>query len=145
MAESMPVLSGLNLVVHDMEATLAFYRKLGVDIPESTIWRTESGAHHVDVSMPDGISLDFDSAPLAKSYNEGWEGDSGNMIGFSLASREAVDARYEEMTEAGYAGLQPPYDAFWGARYAVVEDPDGNHVGLMSPRDPSRMSAPPSV
>ena len=33
---------------------------------------------------------------------------------------------------------QEPYDAFWGARYAIVEDPDGNAVGLMSPIDPDR-------
>ena len=132
------VLDSLNLVVHDMGATLAFYRKLGVEIPDSKVWRTESGAHHVDVSMPNGIGLDFDSPQLAKSYDAGWEAESGCVIGFSLASREAVDERYQEMTEAGYTGLQPPFDAFWGARYAVVEDPDGNHVGLMSPKDPTR-------
>ena len=44
------------------------------------------------------------------------------------------------VTGAGYRGQQPPYDAFWGARYAVVEDPDGNAVGIMSPSDPDRRS-----
>lgn len=145
MTKSKPVLNGLNLVVRDMEATLAFYRKLGVEIPDSVVWRTESGAHHVDVPTPDGIGLDFDSVQLAKSYNAGWEAMSGSIIGFSLPSREEVDERYREMTEAGYTGLQPPYDALWGARYAVVEDPDGNHVGLMSPLDPTRRGAPPSI
>lgn len=52
---------------------------------------------------------------------------------------------YAELTAAGYAGLQPPCDTFWGARYAIVEDPDGNHVGLMSPLDPARRSRPPAV
>ena len=33
---------------------------------------------------------------------------------------------------------QEPYDAFWGARYAVVSDPDGNGVGIMSPIDPAQ-------
>jgi uncharacterized glyoxalase superfamily protein PhnB len=42
-------------------------------------------------------------------------------------------------------GRQPPYDTFWGARYAIVEDPHGNHVGLMSPSDPARKSAPPAL
>ncbi len=36
------------------------------------------------------------------------------MIGFALASREAVDERYAELTSAGYVGRQPPFDAFWG-------------------------------
>ena len=51
----------------------------------------------------------------------------------------------KEVTAAGYAGEQPPYDAFWGARYAVVADPEGNSVGLMSPVDPAMRSAPPEL
>ena len=47
------------------------------------------------------------------------------------------------LTAAGYAGRQPPYDTFWGARYAVVADPDGNDVGIMSALDPARRSWPP--
>jgi hypothetical protein len=43
---------------------------------------------------------------------------------------------------AGYEGQQPPYDAFTGARYAVVLDPDGNAVGLMGPIDPAKSSIP---
>jgi uncharacterized glyoxalase superfamily protein PhnB len=42
------------------------------------------------------------------------------------------------MTSAGYSALAAPYDAFWGARYAIVEDPNGIAVGLMSPIDPGR-------
>ena len=26
-----------------------------------------------------------------------------------------------------------PWDAFWGQRYAIVTDPDGNHVELFAP------------
>jgi hypothetical protein len=33
-------------------------------------------------------------------------------------------------------------DAFFGARYAVVLDPDGNAVGLMGPTDPAARSMP---
>jgi len=140
------MLKGLNLVVRDVEAAVAFYRRLGLEIPESAVWRTESGAHHVEVSMPNGLDLDLDSQQLAKSYNAGWNPDGPRcVVGFSFPTREAVDERYAELTSAGYAGLQPPYDTFWGARYAIVEDPDGNHVGLMSPLDPARRGRPPSV
>ena len=95
MNQPQPVLNQLDLVVRDVDAAVAFYRRLGLDIPESAVWRTASGAHHVDLT--------------------------------------------------GYAGRQPPYDTFWGARYAVIEDPDGNHVGLMSPIDPARRRAPPAI
>jgi catechol 2,3-dioxygenase-like lactoylglutathione lyase family enzyme len=144
-----PLLQSLNLVVRDMDATLAFYRRLGLEIPESSVWRTESGAHHVDVRLPGGLGLDLDSSELAAHYNAGWRetGSAGGrcVIGFSVATREAVDERYGELIAAGYRGLQPPYDAFWGARYAIVEDPDGNPVGLMSPIDPARRGPPPAL
>jgi uncharacterized glyoxalase superfamily protein PhnB len=65
-------------------------------------------------------------------------GAGAAVIGFSLPSSEAVDEKYRELTAAGYVGRKPPYDAFFGARYALVEDPDGRPVGLMGPRDPSR-------
>jgi uncharacterized glyoxalase superfamily protein PhnB len=34
---------------------------------------------------------------------------------------------------AGHRSHLAPFDAFWGARYAVVLDPDGNRVGISSP------------
>lgn len=149
MADLQPVLNQLNLVVRDMAATLAFYRRLGLEIPETAVWRTASGAHHAEVAMPNGVHLEFDSSALAKSYNAGWQEPAGggtrSVVGFSLPSRAAVDERYAALTAAGYIGRQPPYDTFWGARYAVIEDPDGNHVGLMSPLDPARRGAPPMI
>ena len=54
------------------------------------------------------------------------------------------DERYAQLTSAGYLGRQPPFDAFWGARYAIVADPDGNDVGLMSPMEESRRTWPPA-
>src|SRR5262245_18572565 len=149
MTKQQPTLDLLDFVARDMDATLAFYRRLGLEIPDATVWRTASGAHHVDVDLPNGFHLHFDSMALAKSFNRGWPAQTDAatrpIIGFSLPSREAVDALYADLVAAGYAGRQPPYDAFWGARYAVIEDPDGNHVGLMSPVDPARRSVPPAL
>ena len=149
MTDSQPILDQLNLVVRDMEASLAFYQRLGLHIPDTSVWRTAGGAHHAEVAMPNGLHLELDSTALARRYNAGWQepaaGTGRAVIGFKLSSRAAVDERYAELTGAGYTGRQPPYDAFWGARYAVVADPDGNDVGLMSPIDPARKSAPPAL
>ena len=98
--------------------------------------------------MPSGFTLELDSVEFARRWDVGWRGQTGPgriVIGFELASRAAVDTLFASLTGAGYVGQQPPYDTFWGARYAVVEDPDGNPVGLMSPIDPSRRSAPPEL
>jgi uncharacterized glyoxalase superfamily protein PhnB len=64
------------------------------------------------------------------------------VLGFKVVSRERVDEIYAGLVAAGYRRQQRPYDAFWGARYAVIEDPDGNAVGIMSPVDPNRRSQP---
>ena len=146
-----PRFDQLNIVSSNLERAIAFYRRLGVDIPEQRIWRTQSGIHHVSAitSGDNAPDLDLDSVAFARIWNSGWQGHQhlqGKLvIGFGLPSREAVDATYRDLVGAGYAGLQAPYDAFWGSRYAVVEDPDGIAVGLMSPRSPELRSEPPEV
>ena len=60
-----PVPTQLNLIVADMDATLTFYRRLGLDISADAAVR--SGGHHAEVSLPNGLTLDFDSLELAKS------------------------------------------------------------------------------
>lgn len=133
-----PILDQVNLVVSDMEATVDFYRRLGLDIPDS---EPEFQNHHRSARLPGGIDFDIDSVEFARHWDRGWR-SAASVIGFKVVSRDDVDAIYADLTSAGYAGQQEPYDAFWGARYAVVEDPNGNPVGLMSPIDPSRRAAP---
>jgi catechol 2,3-dioxygenase-like lactoylglutathione lyase family enzyme len=140
------VFDQVNLVVKDMAKTLAFYRRLGVEIPESNAFRTPSGIHHISIGGAGEVSMEFDSQALARRYNRGYEAERGRvLLGFSLPSREAVDALFEDLVTHEHQALQPPYDAFWGARYAIVEDPDGNPVGLMSPSDDAHRGEPPAL
>ncbi len=140
MTRKRPVLSQLNLVVRDMDAAVDFYRRLGIEIPDTLPdWQ----AHHRTADLGGEVSIDLDSTAFAPQWNAGWPASqTGVVVGFRVATREDVDALYEELTGAGHVGQQPPYDAFWGARYAIVEDPSGNAVGLMSPSDPARRSRP---
>ncbi len=141
MSESTADLHMLNVVVGDMPASLDFYRRLGVAVPDDAV----TASAHVQLKMPGGFSLELDTAESARLWHAGWRADpasAGIVIGFYLPTREAVDERYAELTSAGYVGRQPPFDAFWGARYAIVADPDGNDVGLMSPVDESRRTWP---
>lgn len=142
MPEERPLIDQINLVVRDVAAAREFYATLGVDIPAAPPpW----DRHHQSAKAGAGLDLDLDSTDFAPMWDEGWPaGRPGVVIGFKLPSREAVDATYERIVAAGHEGQQPPYDAFWGARYAVVTDPDGNAVGLMSPQDDAKRSAPPT-
>jgi len=141
-APERPVLDQVNLVTTDLAATVDFYRRLGVEVPdEPEPWHR----HHRTGVMPGGLDLDIDSATFASRWDQGWpEGTAGVVIGFRLPDRDAVDRTYEDLTSAGHAGQQPPYDTFWGARYAIVTDPNGTAVGLMSPSDPTRRRPPPA-
>ena len=124
-----------------MDATVAFYRRLGLEI------EAEAGAGHVDAVISDGMSLKLDSTGFAQQWDSGWNGTTGgsNVLGFAVESRERVDSLYSDLVAAGYRAHQPPYDTFWGARYAIVDDPDGNAVGLMSPIERERKFWPPTV
>ena len=133
-----PVPDQVNLVVSDMAATVAFYRRLGLTIPDTD---PDFQDHHRSARVEGGVDLDFDSETFARHWDAGWKGGMG-VLGFRVDSRERVDEIYADLTAAGHRGQQPPFDAFWGARYAVVEDPDGNAVGIMSPVDPGRRSDP---
>jgi uncharacterized glyoxalase superfamily protein PhnB len=141
MSQGQLTFNQLNLVVGDMGATVAFYRRLGLDIEAGR------GAQHVAVPLPNGTLLEFDSTSFVPSWDSGWNGTTGGttVLGFGVSSRDGVDALYADLVAAGYRGRQPPYDAFWGARYAIVNDPDGNGVGLMSPIERERNFWPPAA
>jgi len=134
-----PVIDQFNLVVTDMAASVAFYRLIGFEIPEADETWNE---HHRTVAMPGGIDLDLDSSRFAAQWDPGWRGGMG-VLGVKVGTREAVDERHAA-TAAGYRSQLAPTDAFWGARYAIVEDPDGNPIGIMSPSDAAHRAEPPT-
>jgi catechol 2,3-dioxygenase-like lactoylglutathione lyase family enzyme len=149
---SKPTLNQINLISADLDASIAFYRRLGVEIPDAAVWRTPTGGHHVAIagqSADQAIHFDIDSTVFAQTWNSGWKGRTdlrGRVIvGFDVPTRTDVDKVFLDMTGAGYRGLQEPHDAIWGARYAVLEDPDGIAVGLMSPKSPDKRSPPPDL
>jgi len=69
---------------------------------------------------------------------------ASTVLGFWVTTCDAVDEIYTDLTGAGHRGHQPLYDAFWGGRYAIVDDPDGNSVGIMSPQDRTESSGHPA-
>jgi uncharacterized glyoxalase superfamily protein PhnB len=133
-------LDQINIVVRDMDAMAEFYGRLGLEVSSGSAW----AAHHRNTGTQGGLDVDLDSPAFASSWNEGWPGGAGIVLGFRVPERDDVDALVAQMVEAGCPVQQPPYDAFWGSRYAVVSDPDGNAVGIMSPPDDARRRPPPA-
>jgi catechol 2,3-dioxygenase-like lactoylglutathione lyase family enzyme len=119
------------LVVADMAAALAFYRLLGLDLPAAA-----DSEPHVEHPLPGGLRLSWDTVETIRSFDPDWSPPSGShrvALAFACDSPGEVGETYNKLVEAGYEGHKEPWDAFWGQRYAVVHDPDGNAVELYAP------------
>lgn len=120
----------LGIIVEDMAAALKFYRLLGLDIPAEA---DDEG--HVEYVMPGGFRIAWDTLAVIESFDGQRTPPVGHRMGlaFLCASPAEVDALYDAVIAAGYTGHKMPWDAFWGQRYAVVVDPDGNLIDLFAP------------
>ncbi|HEY3001328.1 MAG TPA: VOC family protein [Kribbellaceae bacterium] len=126
-----PELNQIGIVVADMAKALAFYRRLGLDIPADA--DTEP---HVEVNLPGGLRLAWDTVGTIQSFDPGWTAPTGSPrvgLAFRCAGPAEVDRVYADLVDAGYDGHKEPWDAFWGQRYAVLHDPDNNSVELFAP------------
>ena len=120
----------VGIVTRDMGASLSFYRRLGLDIPEGV-----EDEPHVETTTPSGLRVAWDAAELIRQIDPEWTEPSGGhrvALAFLCSSPGDVDAKYGELAALGH-GHKEPWDAFWGQRYASVKDPDGNQIDLFAP------------
>jgi uncharacterized glyoxalase superfamily protein PhnB len=122
----MPQLSAIGIVSSDLERSRAFYRLLGVEIAE--------GDDHVEATLPNGMRLMFDTESVIRSFRPDWQRETGNQLAlaFECASPADVDETYARVVGAGFHGEKEPWDAFWGHRYAQLQDPDGVGIDLFA-------------
>lgn len=123
----------IGMAVTDMATSLAFYRLLGVEVPAEA-----DGQPHVEAQLPGGGLLAWDTVDTVRSFDPNWTPPAGGSrvsLAFECGSPEEVDAWHAKVVAAGHRSYLAPFDAFWGQRYAVVDDPDGNHVDLFAALD----------
>lgn len=124
-----PQLNAIGLVTTDLEASLRFYRLLGLDIPADA--ETQP---HVEV-VAGGLRLMWDTVEVVESFGGPYTpptGDSRVSLAFECDSPARVDEVWALLANAGHGEVEP-FDAPWGQRYATVKDPDGNGVDLFAP------------
>ncbi len=120
----------VGIVTRNRHASLEFYRRLGLEIPPGA-----EGQPHAEATAPGGLRVAWDTADLIQQIYPDYTAPSGGhriSLAFSCPSPAAVDEKYAELAALGH-GQREPWDAVWGQRYAVVQDPDGNHVDLFAP------------
>lgn len=120
----------VGLVVRDMGRALRFYRLLGLEVPDG-----QDDEPFVEITTPNGYRLSWNSLEMTKQIHPDWPEPVGHRIGlaYKCDSPAEVDAVYKKLTDAGHESYKEPWDAFWGQRYAIVLDPDGNLVELFAP------------
>lgn len=125
-----PKLDMIGLTVDDIERSVAFYRLLGVEV------EPEPGRPYAEATLAGGVRLSWNTTEMMREiHGEHWVEPRGQRIGLAWHCGDAagVDTVHAELVEAGYASEKAPWDAFWGQRYAIVKDPDGNGVELFAP------------
>jgi len=124
----MATLSAIGIVTKDMKESVRFYRLLGVEVPDPS-------GDHLDVTLPSGVALMWDTLELIKGLDPDWIEPAGHRMGlaFQCSSPGDVDATHARVIAAGFRSKKDPWDAFWGQRYAQVMDPDDNAVDLFAP------------
>ncbi len=121
-------LDAIGVVVDDLDPARDFYRLLGIDVAEDP-----EGHGHAEAELTGGIRLMFDTVETMRSFDPDWARGSGSprvTLAFSFDSPAEVDAKNAELLAAGGQGHKEPWDAFWGMRYAILRDPDGNELSL---------------
>jgi catechol 2,3-dioxygenase-like lactoylglutathione lyase family enzyme len=122
-----PRFNFIGMAVADMAIALDFYRRLGLDIPPDADTQP-----HVEYQLPGGMKLAWDTVDTIRSFDPEWATPHGSRVSlaFECDSPAQVDKVYADLTTAGTHGHKEPWDAFWGQRYAIVHDPDGNDISL---------------
>ncbi|MEX1094268.1 MAG: VOC family protein [Acidimicrobiia bacterium] len=126
----------IGLIVEDMGASLAFYRRLGLDVPSAT------DSTHVEIEMAGGMMLFLDSRP--QRWDPGfapppWQesGTYRSLLEFYLDSEANVKQKFDEMVGHGYRGVRDPYRTPFDMCFAFLEDPDENTILLSGDSNPA--------
>jgi len=123
-------MNAIGIVSADVERSLSFYGLLGLAVPEY-----DPKEDHFQCELGGGVSLMWDTVALIQQITPGYVHGSGSSIGlaFQCETPAQVDEVYSRIIAAGFKSEKAPWDAFWGQRYAVVQDPDGNATSLYAP------------
>jgi lactoylglutathione lyase len=121
----------VNLYTRDIEAALRFYRdQLGFQ--ETFRTPREGTPEHVELTL-DGFLVGLGTVEAARRVH-GVEASPGTPAMVIVIWTEDVDQAFAQLTVAGVPALQPPHDTGNDNRNALLSDPDGNLVEIVSKR-----------
>lgn len=119
----------VNLYTADIDAGLGFYRDL-LGFQETFRTPTEGTPEHVELTLG-GFALGLGTVEAAKRVH-GVDPAPGSPAMVLVVWTDDVDAAFEQLTSAGAPVVQRPHDTGNNNRNALLRDPDGNLVEIVS-------------
>lgn len=117
----------IGIITKDIKKAVEFYETLGFKMIDS------SSEDYIELDN-NGVRISLNTAKMVTSiygYEPVTVGDKIELA-FLCDSTIEVDALYNKMVTAGYESFKAPWDAFWGQRYAIIKDIDGNLLSLFA-------------
>lgn len=120
-------LNAVGVSTSNLRISVGFYTVLGFEFPQF-----KDNEQHLEPVTSDGSArLMIDAKSVVRDII-GEDPKPGNHSSFAIQynSAEEVNKVVEKVKSAGFKVVKEPWDAFWGQRYTVVEDPDGYRIDL---------------
>jgi uncharacterized glyoxalase superfamily protein PhnB len=118
----------IGIVSENPARSVEFFKILGVEIKQF------ENSGHYEGNTPNGVRIMLDTVDVIKTMDPNFTKIRGNglTLCFKQDSAQTVDKLYDQFIRTGFKGIKPPWNAFWGQRYACVADPDGNQIDLFA-------------
>ena len=117
----------VGLIVADMAAAQEFYQRLGFEV-------APGGSADYTELVNQGVRISLNSKEMVAGVYGFAPATTGEKVelAFLCDSPAEVDHISAKMAAHGYRIVKAPWDAFWGQRYAIIEDVDGNLLSLFA-------------
>jgi catechol 2,3-dioxygenase-like lactoylglutathione lyase family enzyme len=122
-------INAVSVTSSDINKTIEFYRILGFEFEKIN----QEEKHFEPVEKIGSARLMIDKKELIYKIT-GQNPEPGNHSVFAILydNPDEVDDVVKKIKESKFKIVKEPWDAFWGQRYAIIEDPDGYKIDLYS-------------
>ena len=122
-------LNAVGVSSKDLTKTVIFYKLLGFSFPEFN----DDEVHLESITKEGSAKLMIDAEKLMTDLI-GEIPKPANHSNFAIEyeTPEEVNDIAKKVKESGFKIVKEPWDAFWGQRYCVLEDPDSYKIDLYS-------------
>ena len=121
----------VNLYTDDMDAALHFYADV-IGFTETFQTPTEGTPEHVELTLG-GFGVGLGTVEAARRVH-GVDAQPGSPAMVLVLWCDDVDRAFERLVGAGTSVVQTPHDTGNDNRNALLRDPDGNLVEIVSKR-----------